>query len=168
MGVPHWDRYLWNALYDDIFGLRLPQGVSLVGYADDMAILRCQPINTVVGHTPFDCRRWALEKEEVSKALGSEVNVNNMIRLMLQSERQWNFVGHFMGTIMSRKEEDERAEHVLYFKMQGSCSLEEKKKVISMPVDRPLIQREWPVGRPSRGTTEGTTEHPPADTPSWP
>ena len=43
---------LWNVFYDAVFGVEMPDGVTLVGYTDDLAVVAVAKTGTMLPHRP--------------------------------------------------------------------------------------------------------------------
>ena len=53
---------LWNVFYDAVFDIELPDGVSLVGYADDLAVVGIPKTDAILQHkintALADLKQW--------------------------------------------------------------------------------------------------------------
>ena len=59
-------------------------------------------------HTLFKCDFWRPRKIKVEAALKQELTKNSMVRLMINTEENWNTIRDYIQEIMRTKEEDER------------------------------------------------------------
>ena len=61
-------------------------------------------------HELFVCARWGVAREVLDQAVGSELNPDTMVLLMLQSERFWTLIESFVTLVMKTRELDGRRE----------------------------------------------------------
>jgi len=61
-----------------------------------------------VEHTIFRCDRWWRQRTELEVALGTSLEPENMVPLMLLSNSKWEKIVGFLTSVLTKKEEDER------------------------------------------------------------
>lgn len=76
-----------------------------IGVIDDDKCLYCDAIDTVE-HTFFECIRWENYRSQTYLTLGHDLNLDNLIPSMIESERKWKIIQTLMHQIMKNKEND--------------------------------------------------------------
>ena len=94
---------IWNIDYDSILGLKgLPEGVSLVGYADDLVL--------VITVKNF---------EEAQLKLDAAIrHVLSWISVMIRKEENWDACANFVEKVLREKKADEHL--VDYSRIRGA------------------------------------------------
>ena len=94
---------IWNIDYDSILGLKgLPEGVSLVGYADDLVL--------VITVKNF---------EEAQLKLDAAIrHVLSWISVMIRKEENWDACANFVEKVLREKKADEH--FVDYSRIKGA------------------------------------------------
>lgn len=64
--------------------------------------------NDTARHTFFECDRWIEIRTRAEILIGEHITPQNIVNIMLQSERKWNVISEMADSIMNRKEHDER------------------------------------------------------------
>ena len=99
-------------------GFYLAQALSGHGYfnaylrrfkkRDEETCCYCDfPVDTAE-HALFVCTKWGVAREVLGQAVGSELTLDTMVPLMLQSERFWTLIESFVTLVMKTRELDGR------------------------------------------------------------
>ncbi|KAJ8911673.1 hypothetical protein NQ315_014032 [Exocentrus adspersus] len=78
-----------------------------IGKAESELCERCGETDTPE-HVLFYCERWAARKERMSREIGEELRVDNIMELACASERAWTVIIGGVTDIMKMKEEELR------------------------------------------------------------
>lgn len=65
-----------------------------------------------IGHTLFECRRWAHERLCTEVELGKSITPLNLVEQMLHSQANWSNISTFIFEIMKQKLKDERTKEL--------------------------------------------------------
>ncbi|XP_066259135.1 uncharacterized protein [Euwallacea similis] len=60
-------------------------------------------------HTFFECDKWREQRMRVEKELERAITPDNVIRIMLDNDKNWGLVEGWIVGVIKRKERDERA-----------------------------------------------------------
>ncbi|KAJ8910522.1 hypothetical protein NQ315_012819 [Exocentrus adspersus] len=80
-----------------------------IGKTDSDACRYCSGIDTTA-HTLFECPRWQIERNRVNAVIGSDLSTENIVRFMLQDEKDWQTIYIYIRNVMKTKEVEERQE----------------------------------------------------------
>lgn len=78
-----------------------------MGKREDAMCRYCAALDSVK-HTVFQCQKWDRERTEAEAKLNSRLTEDNIMGMILGSQREWTVVKNLVKTILERKEKDER------------------------------------------------------------
>jgi len=59
-------------------------------------------------HTLFECDAWEGRRRICSLTVGYEISLENLIKIMLESEEKWETITKYISEVMKLKEVEER------------------------------------------------------------
>lgn len=75
---------------------------------DSPSCVFCEGEEDTAYHTVFECMRWDQSREELEVQLTERLTVDNMVKIMLETEEKWKIVTRYLTKIMKEKIEIER------------------------------------------------------------
>jgi len=88
--------------------------------ADSPNCLACNEGYTdTAEHTLKDCSRWTAQRDDLTRVIGADLNLQTVILKMLESKDKWRSMITFAKSVMLTKEDEERARQACMIRLRS-------------------------------------------------